>query len=92
MERNELLTSAEYWTTKVQTDLCALAQKYEHKHRTDAAEQLGISEQTFSRLRNCAYDQRLSKLIGLSLAMGYVPVIEFKSISDILSNDNTKDV
>lgn len=95
MERNDLLTSAEYWTTKVQTDLCALTHLYMRRNRTDTSEtakQLGISEQTFSRVLDCAYDQRLSKLIGLSLAIGYVPVIEFKSISDILSNDNTKDV
>ena len=90
MERNDLLTSAEYWTTKVQTDLCELAQRYERKHRVDSARQLGISEQTFSRLLNCAYDQRLSKLIKLSLAMGYAPVIEFKNIHDFLKDGKSE--
>lgn len=90
MERNDLLTSAEYWTTKVQTDLCELAQRYERKHRADTARQLGISEQTLCRLLNCAYDQRLSKLIELSLAMGYAPVIEFKNIHDILKDGKSE--
>lgn len=90
MERNDLLTSAEYWTTKVQTELCELAQRYERKHRVDTARQLGISEQTLCRLLNCAYDQRLSKLIELSLAMGYAPVIEFKNIHDILKDGKSE--
>ena len=90
MERNDLLTSAEYWTTKVQTDLCALTHRYMRRNRTDTAEtakQLGISEQTFSRLLNCAYDQRLSRMVELSIAMGYAPVIEFKRLPDIMKEE-----
>lgn len=87
MERNDLLTSAEYWITKVQTDLCGITRKYERKHRIGTAKQLGISEQTLCRLLNCAYDQRLSRMVELSIAMGYAPVIEFKRLPDIMKEE-----
>lgn len=90
MERKDLLQSPEYWITKIQHELYACAQKFMDErgfNRTQLAEYLGVSKGYVSQLMSMEYDHRLSKLVELSLAFGYVPDINFEPIADLLFCD-----
>lgn len=89
-EREELLKSPEYWTTKAQFDLYACAEDYMRSHnmnRTQLAEYLGVSKGYVSQLLNGDYDHKLSKLVELSIAFGFVPKIEFQAIEEAIKED-----
>jgi len=91
MEREELLKSEGYWIAKLQTDLYReLVSFMERTHRNSSqlAEYLGCSKGYISQLLNGNFDHKISKLVKLSLAIGKVPVLEYKDVSDyILEND-----
>lgn len=92
-EREELLTSPEYWTTKAQFDLYACVEDYMRSHnmnRTQLAEYLGVSKGYISQLLNGDYDHKLSKLVELSLAFGMAPKIEFLPIEDVINEDHIR--
>ncbi len=91
MTRKELLSSPEYWITKVQIALYNCAHNYMHrtkKNRTQLAEHLGVTKSYVSQLLNGDYDHRLSKFIELSMAFGYVPEITFKPIKQVVKADS----
>ncbi len=48
--------------------------------RTELAKQLGVSKGYVSQILNGDYDHKLSKLMELSLAIGYKPRIVFEPI------------
>jgi transcriptional regulator with XRE-family HTH domain len=91
MEREELLKSEGYWIAKLQTDLYReLVSFMERTHRNSSqlAEYLGCSKGYISQLLNGNFDHKISKLVELSLAIGKVPVLEYKDVSDyLLEND-----
>ena len=90
MKREELLSSPEYWITKIQVALynCAASfMKKNNKNKKQLAEQMGVSKSYVTQLFNGNYDHRLSKLIELSLHFGYVPEIKFKPIEQVLRED-----
>ena len=92
-EREELLLSPEYWTTKAQFDLYACAEDYMRLHkmnRTQLAEYLGVSKGYISQLLNGDYDHKLSKLVELALAFGMIPKIDFSPIEEVLKDDHIK--
>ena len=92
-EREELLRSPEYWTTKAQFDLYACAEDYMRSHqmnRTQLAEYLGVSKGYVSQLLNGDYDHKFSKFVELAMAFGVVPKIEFQSIDEALNEDRIK--
>lgn len=93
MNRAELLKSEGYWTAKLQTDLYRELTSFmekTHRNSSQLAEYLGCSKGYVSQLLNGDFDHKISKLVKLSLAIGKVPILEYKDISGyILENDKT---
>ena len=93
MKREELLKSEGYWIAKLQTDLyrelISFMEKTD-KNSSQLASYLGCSKGYISQLLNGNFDHKISKLVKLSLAIGKVPILEYKNISDyFLENDET---
>lgn len=91
MERKELLKSPEYWTAGIQIMLYNCAENFMEatgKNRTQLAEHLGVSKGYVSQLLNGDYDHKLSKLVELSLAFGYVPKVDFIPVDDYVEHDS----
>jgi transcriptional regulator with XRE-family HTH domain len=91
--REELLKSPEYWITEVQMELYRSVLAYMEKeglNQTQLAEQLGVSKGYVSQVLNGNFNYTLRKLIELSLAVGKVPMIEFKDISSVIADDHNK--
>ena len=81
MTHKELLATPEYWTTKIQIDLYQKVNQYlkdNHLTRTELAKRLGVSKGYISQILNGDYDHRISKLVELSLAIGYTPHLVFE--------------
>ena len=93
MEREELLKSEGYWIAKFQTDLyreLVTFMERTHRNSSQLAEYLGCSKGYISQLLNGNFDHKISKLVKLSLAIGKVPVLEYKDVSDyILENEES---
>lgn len=91
MDRKELLGSPEYWITRIQIMLYNCAEKFmgsTGKNRTQLAEHLGVSKGYVSQLLNGDYDHKLSKLVELSLAFGYVPKVDFIPVEDYIEQNS----
>lgn len=89
-DRKEILSSPEYWVAKTQIDLYNCGESFMRSHglnRTQLSQHLGVSKGYVSQLLNGDYDHKLSKLVELSLAFGYVPKIEFLPIEEVIKND-----
>ena len=54
--------------------------------QTQFAEQLGVTKGYVSQLMKGEFNYTLKKLIELSLAMGKVPVLEFKPMVEIIQD------
>lgn len=90
MTRSELLKSPEYWVTGIQIDLYNCAEKFMERNnmnRTQLAKHLGVSKGYISQLLNGDYDHKLSKLVELSLAFGYIPNVQFEEVDLYIAND-----
>lgn len=88
--REELLKSPEYWITEVQMELYRNVLAYMEKeglNQTQLAQQLEVSKGYVSQVLNGNFNYTLRKLIELSLAVGKVPVIEFKNIDAVIAQD-----
>lgn len=88
--REELLKSPEYWFENAQNDLYGQVMAYMEKeglNQTQLAEQLGVSKGYVSQVIKGEFNYTLKKLIDLSLAIGKVPQIEYKSITEVLVED-----
>ncbi len=76
----ELLTTPEYWVTKIQLDLSSMIKKYMETNkmsRTDLANKLGVTPKYISLILNGNFDHKLSKLVELSMAIDLVPQINY---------------
>ena len=85
--REELISSKEYWVTNIQLKLFAEVEAYmkEHKmNRTQFAEYLGCSKGYVTQLLSGDYDNKLSKLVELSLSIGKIPELKFVDV-DVFS-------
>lgn len=93
MKRAELLKSKGYWIAKIQIDLYRELVSFmerTHKNSSQLAKHLGCSKGYVSQLLNGNFDHKVSKLVDLSLAIGKVPVIEYRDVTDyVLENDKT---
>ena len=86
--REELIRSKEYWVTKLQLSLYAEVEAFMQSHkmnRTQFAEYLGCSKGYVTQLLSGDYDNKLSKLVELSLAIGKVPELEFVDVDEYAS-------
>ena len=76
----ELRSTPEYWTTRIQLDLYNHLQNYMTENglnRTQLAQKLGVTKGYVTKILNGDFDHRLSKLVELSLAIGFIPKIDF---------------
>jgi transcriptional regulator with XRE-family HTH domain len=90
MEREDLIKSPEYWTTKIQLDLfnqMEIFMSENNLNRTKLSELLGVSKGYLSQVLSGDYDHRISKLVELSLAIGMVPQVEFLDLKKIVYQD-----
>jgi len=95
MTREELIKSPEYWTTKLQMELFREIEEFmqqNNMNRAQLAEYLGCTRGYVTQLLNGDFDNKLSKLVSLSLAIGKVPSLEFTDfIKDDIIISKTKD-
>lgn len=90
MTREDLLKSPDYWTADIQIMLYNCAERFmkeQGMNRTKLAEHLGVSKGYVSQLLNGDYDHKLSKLVELSLAFGFVPKVDFMPIAEYIKKD-----
>ncbi|MBO2524409.1 MAG: hypothetical protein CW341_01715 [Bacteroidetes bacterium] len=76
----ELIETPEYWITRIQMDLYTHLQDYMKENgmsRTQLAEKLGVTKSYVTQILNGDFDHRLSKLVELSLSVGFIPKMEF---------------
>ena len=95
MAREDVLRTSGYWITKIQVALynCAYSfMKENNKNRTQLAEHLGVTKGYVTQLLNGDYDHKLSKLVDLSLAFGYVPQIDFIPIEEYCEIDKIQNL
>ena len=86
MERNELIQQESYWVTKIQLDLYDHINQYMIDNKLDKtrfAEKLGISEAHLSQVLNGDFDHKLSSYVKLAMAIGKVPMVEFKDLKEV---------
>lgn len=96
MKRNSLFENNDfnkgYWTTKIQIDLFNQIQEYLKKHklsRTEFAKEINVSKGYVTQLLNGDYDNRISKWVELSLAIGKIPFIEYRDFEECKELDST---
>jgi transcriptional regulator with XRE-family HTH domain len=90
--RSQLLQSPEYWFDEAQNEFYRQVTEYmneEGLNQTQLAERLHVTKGYISQILKGEFNYTLKKLIELSLAIGKVPQIDYKSISEILVNDNS---
>ncbi|MCR5714192.1 MAG: helix-turn-helix domain-containing protein [Bacteroidales bacterium] len=95
MKRSELLKSEGYWIAKIQTDLYRELRSFMEKNHMNSAQlakYLNCSKGYVSQLLNGNFDHKISKLVKLSLAMGKVPVLEYKELSSSLHDEESQPV
>lgn len=81
----DLIKSREYWLETIQNNLYGQVHGFMEKagiNQTQLAERLGVTKGYVSQVLNGHFNHSLEKLIELSLAIGVVPDITFKSIND----------
>ena len=86
MTREELIKSPEYWTTKIQMELFREIESFMQSkgmNRTQLAEYLGCTKGYVSQLLNGDFDNKLSKLVSLALAIGKVPSVAFVDANEM---------
>lgn len=89
--RDELLKNKGYWTAKLQTELFREINTFMQEkgmNNTQLAAFLGCSKGYVSQLLNGDFDHKISKLVELSLAIGKVPLLEYKDMEQLIKEDN----
>ena len=88
----ELLTTPEYWTTRIQIDLYRVIDEYlesNHLTRKELAAKLGVTKGYVSQVMSGDFDHRLSKFVELSLAAGMIPQVSFVPMDKIFAKETT---
>ena len=91
MTREELLSSPEYWTAELQTELYRQIDSYMSRHglnKAQLAEHLGCSKSYVTQLLSGDFDHKMSKFIELSLAIGKIPEITFTDVDKYIESDS----
>lgn len=91
LNRTEILNSPEYWFEEAQNELyrqVILFMEKEKLNQKQLAEKLGVSKGYISQILKGEFNYTLKKLIELSMAVGRVPVIEFKDINELINEDS----
>jgi transcriptional regulator with XRE-family HTH domain len=88
--REEILSSPEYWFAGEQNEFFRQVIEYmerENLNQTQLAERLGVSKGYISQLLKGEFNHSLKKLIELSLSIGMVPQIKYKTLAQVLAED-----
>lgn len=91
MTREELLSSPEYWTAELQTELYRQIESYMSRHGLNKAQlagHLGCSKSYITQLLSGDFDHKMSKFIELSLAIGKIPEITFTDVDNYIKLDS----
>lgn len=81
IQHEELVRTSEYWFETIQNEIFRQVDAYLQENQltqTQFAEQLGVTKGYVSQIMKGEFNYTLKKLIELSLAIGKVPVLEFK--------------
>ena len=90
MTREELINSREYWITKIQLDLFNQLKNHMNTNslsQSQLADKLGVTKGYVSQILNGDFDHRISKLVDLALAIGYVPVITYEKPEEYVDSE-----
>lgn len=90
MDRKQLLSSKEYWLSKIQIELFNEVSNYlenNNMNRSELAKKLGVSKGYISQILNGDSDHRISKMVELSLAIGLIPDVRFRNMEEYLKTD-----
>lgn len=90
ISREELLQSPEYWFENAQNDLYGQVIEYmerENINQNQLAQHLGVTKGYVSQILKGEFNYTLKKLIEISLAIGRVPQIEYKLVSEVLREE-----
>lgn len=81
-----------YWIVKIQNDFYRAAKSVRDKYGSQKklAELTGKSESRISQILHGDFNARLSTLVEYSLALGYVPVLDFVKIDDFLNGERMR--
>lgn len=85
----------QYWTTQIQMKLLQLIQTYLDENqmtRTELAEKLGVTKGYVSQVMAGDYDHRISKMVELTMTIGYIPQIEFIPAETVFSESEAFDL
>ncbi|MDO3627119.1 helix-turn-helix transcriptional regulator [Mucilaginibacter sp. BT774] len=88
--REKLLSRPTYWFDHAQNEIFRQFYAYMDTNKinqTKLSEKLGISKSRVSQILNGDLNCTLKKLFDVSLAIGIVPQIEYKSIEQVLIED-----
>ncbi|WKK75901.2 helix-turn-helix transcriptional regulator [Marivirga salinae] len=86
-KREELYKTTEYWLENIQNDIYRHVQEYMEENnlnKAGLARELGFSRPYITQVLNGEFNFSLKKLIELSLAVGKVPIINFKMLEDFI--------
>lgn len=86
IKREELVQTSEYWFENIQNEIFHQVDTYLKENKltqTQFAEQLGVSKGYVSQVMKGEFNYTLKKLIELSLAVGKLPILEFKPLNKI---------
>ena len=87
MTRKELLKSNEYWLTKNRNELFRQVYFYLKKKKMSKskfAKKVGLSEGYINRVLGGDFDGNFTNLVKISMAIGKIPIIKFKSLDKML--------
>jgi len=90
LTRKDLLKSPEFWEENIKTELFNIIQNYmddNDLNQTQLAKEIGCSKGYISQIINGESDHRISKLVGLALAVGKAPYLYLKDMEIVLKND-----
>ncbi|MCF6333425.1 MAG: helix-turn-helix domain-containing protein [Draconibacterium sp.] len=93
LKREELLNTPEYWLETIQNEIFRQVTYYLKENKltqNQFADQLGVTKGYVSQIMKGEFNYTLKKLIELSLAVGKVPVVNFKTPDEIISAERDK--
>jgi len=94
LKHEDLINRPEYWLETIQNEIFRQLSAYLDDHnmtQSQFAAQLGVSKGYLSQVMKGEFNYTLKKLIELSLAIGKVPEISFKPLSEIITIENKAD-
>ena len=89
--REEILKSPDYWFEEAQNELYRQVVEYKESkgiNQTELAKELGVSKGYISQVLKGEFNYTLKTLIEISLAIGKVPIIDYKAIEQVIAEDN----